>query len=147
MGLRSDFNVNEEVPRDLAVDSSGLFADLPLNFIPHPNTKDIRPVTDIQAIRQAVKILVLSNFSDRPFHPELGCNVTQYLFENADQFTALGIRDEVLRVIKEHEPRVSDPKVEIQLDADYNRLLATIIFQIRNTNINTEVSFYLDRIR
>lgn len=147
MALRSDFNVNEKVPRDLAVDSSGLFSDIPLNFIAHPNTKDIRPITDIQAIRQSVKILVLSNFADRPFHPELGCNVTQYLFENADQFTALAIRDEILRVIREHEPRVSSPKVEIELDQDQNRLLATIIFQIRNTNTNTEVSFYLDRIR
>ena len=147
MGLRSDLNVNEKVPSIATVDKSGLFADLPLDFIAHPNTKDIRPITDVQAIRQAVKILVLSNFSDRPFHPELGANVTRYLFENADQFTALGIRDEVLRIIERREPRVINPKVEVQLDQEYNRLLVTIVFQIRNTNINTEVSFYLDRIR
>jgi phage baseplate assembly protein W len=147
MGLRSDFNVNEKVPSIAAVGKSGLFADLPLDFIPHPNTKDIRPITDIQAIRQAVKILVLSNFYDRPFHPELGANVTRYLFENADQFTAIGIRDEVLRIIERREPRVTNPKVEVQLDQEYNRLLVTIVFQIRNTNTNSEVSFYLDRIR
>tara|TARA_Y100001972_G_scaffold116074_1_gene153512 strand:- start:3358 stop:3801 length:444 start_codon:yes stop_codon:yes gene_type:complete len=147
MGLRSDLNVNEKVPSIATVDKSGLFADLPLDFIAHPNTKDIRPITDIQAIRQAVKILVLSNFSDRPFHPELGANVTRYLFENADQFTAMGIRDEILRIIERREPRVNNPKVEVQLDQEFNRLLVTIVFQIRNTNINTEVSFYLDRIR
>ena len=147
MGLRSDLNVNEKVPSIAAVDKSGLFADLPLDFIAHPNTKDIRPITDIQAIRQAVKILVLSNFSDRPFHPELGANVTRYLFENADQFTAVAIRDEILRVIRRKEPRVTNPKVEVQLDEEYNRLLVTVIFQIRNTNTRTEVSFYLDRIR
>ena len=90
---------------------------------------------------------MLSNFSDRPFHPELGANVTRYLFENADQFTAMGIKDEVLRIIKRREPRVSNPKVEVQLDQEYNRLLVTIVFQIRNTNTNAEVSFYLDRIR
>ena len=147
MALRSDYNVNEKAPSVFAGDPSDLFADLPLDFIAHPNTKDIRPITDVQAIRQAVKVLVLSNFSDRPFHPELGCNVTFYLFENADQFTALAIREEILRVIKDHEPRVINPNVEIELDQEYNRLLATIVFQIRNTNINTEVSFYLDRIR
>ena len=147
MGLRSDLNVNEKVPSIATVDKSGLFADLSLDFIAHPNTKDIRPITDIQAIRQAVKILVLSNFSDRPFHPELGANVTRYLFENADQFTAMGIRDEILRIIERREPRVTNPKVEVQLDQEYNRLLVTIVFQIRNTNMNTEVSFYLDRIR
>lgn len=147
MGLRSDFNVNEKVPSIASVDRAGLFADIPLDFIPHPNTKDIRPITDIQAIRQAVKILVLSNFSDRPFHPELGANVTRYLFENPDSLTAAAIRDEILRIIRRKEPRVADPKVEVQLDEEYNRLLVTIFFQIRNTNTNTEVSFYLDRIR
>jgi len=147
MALRSDYNVNEQVPSIASVDKAGLFADLPLDFIAHPNTKDIRPITDIQAIRQAVKILVLSNFSDRPFHPELGANVTRYLFENADQFTGMGIRDEVLRIIKKQEPRVSDPKVIVELDQALNSLLVTIIFKIRNTNTDTEVSFYLDRIR
>ena len=147
MGLRSDLNVNEKVPSIASVDKSGLFADIPLDFIAHPNTKDIRPITDIQAIRQAVKILVLSNFSDRPFHPELGSNVTRYLFENPDRFTAVAIRDEILRVIRRKEPRVTNPKVEVQLDEEYNRLLVTIVFQIRNTNTRTEVSFYLDRIR
>ncbi len=147
MGLRSDFNVNEKVPTIASVGKAGLFADIPLDFIAHPNTKDIRPITDVQAIRQAVKILVLSNFADRPFHPELGANVTRYLFENPDSFTAAAIRDEILRIIKRKEPRVRNPKVEVELDEEYNRLLVTLIFQIRNTNTNTEVSFYLDRIR
>lgn len=147
MALRSDYNVNEQVPSIASVGKAGLFADLPLDFIAHPNTKDIRPITDLQAIRQAVKILVLSNFYDRPFHPELGANVTRYLFENADQFTGMAIRDEVLRIIRKQEPRVSDPKVEVELDAEYNRLLVTVIFKIRNTNTDSEVSFYLDRIR
>ena len=147
MALRSDYNVNEQVHSIASVDKAGLFADLPLDFIAHPNTKDIRPITDIQAIRQAVKILVLSNFSDRPFHPELGANVTRYLFENADQFTGMAVRDEVLRIIKKQEPRVSDPKVIVELDQALNSLLVTIIFKIRNTNTDTEVSFYLDRIR
>lgn len=147
MALGSDYNVNGEVPTLVATDQDGLFADIPLDFIAHPNTKDIRPITDINAIRQAVKILVLSNFSDRPFHPELSGNVTRYLFENADQFTAMAIKDEILKVIRKYEPRVSSPKVQVDLDMDRNALLVTIIFQIRNSNINTEVSFYLDRIR
>lgn len=147
MGARSDFNVNEQVPTSASVDVDGLFADIPINFVAHPNTRDIRPITDIQAIRQSIKILILSNYTDRPFHPELGGNVTRYLFENPSPFIALSIRDEIVRLIDRQEPRAIDPKVEIELDADRNLLLATINFRIRNTNTNTEVSFYLDRIR
>lgn len=143
--LRSDYNVDQQKP--LGVSSDILFSDIPLEFITHPNTRDIRPLTDINAVRQAVKILVLSNFTDRPFHPELGGNVTRYLFENTSKFTAIALRDEILRVIRRNEPRVTNEKVEIQLDEDRNRILVTLLFTIKLSNINTEVSFYLDRIR
>lgn len=143
--LRSDYNVDQQRP--LSVSSNVLFSDVPLEFIAHPNTRDIRPLTDINAVRQAVKILVLSNFTDRPFHPELGGNVTRYLFENTSKFTALALRDEILRVIRRNEPRVTNEKVEIQLDEDRNRILVTLLFTIKLSNTNTEVSFYLDRIR
>jgi phage baseplate assembly protein W len=143
--LRSDYNVDQIKPRDVASDA--LFSDIPLEFIVHPNTRDIRPLTDINAVRQAVKILVLSNFTDRPFHPELGGNVTRYLFENTTKFTAIALRDEILRVIQRNEPRITNEKVEIELDEDGNRLLVTLLFTIKLSNANTEVSFYLDRIR
>ena len=83
--LQTDFNVNEKKARSVA--SNVLFADIPIDFISHPQIKDIRPITDVQAVRQAVKILVLTNITDRPFRPDLGGNVTSYLFENATSFT------------------------------------------------------------
>ena len=145
--LRSDYNVNEKVPRRVSTSATGLFSDIPIEFISHPQTKDIRPITDIQAVRQAVKILVLTGITDRPFRPDLGGNVAAYLFENATQITALSIRDEIIRILDRNEPRISDTDVHIDLDPDRNQLLVTITVQIRGTQNNTEVSFYLDRIR
>ena len=145
--LRSDYNVNEKVPRRVSTSHAGLFADIPIEFISHPQTKDIRPITDIQAVRQAVKILVLTGTTDRPFRPDLGGNVAAYLFENATQITALAIRDEIIRILDRNEPRISNTDVHVDLDHDNNQLLVTITFQIRGTQNNTEVSFYLDRIR
>ena len=145
MLLRSDFNVDEKKPSN--VSSSVLYADIPLAFITHPNTLDIRPITDINAVKQAVKVLVLSNFSDRPFHPELGGNVTAYLFENTNKFTAAALRDEIHRLLRKNEPRITDVRAQIELNEGDNRLLVTILFTIKTTAVNTEVSFYLDRIR
>jgi phage baseplate assembly protein W len=89
----------------------------------------------------------LTNFSDRPFRPDLGGNVTSYLFENATEFTGLAIRDEILRVIRKNEPRVINPKVIVELDEDRNQLLVTIAFTIKLSHEQTEISFFLDRIR
>lgn len=143
--LQTDYNVNGKKPKN--VSNNNLFADIPIEFITHPQTKDIRPITDVQAIRQAVKILVLTNIVDRPFRPDLGGNVTSYLFENANSFTGIALRDEILRVLKRNEPRIGNTSVTIDLDEDRNALFVTIQFDIKQSQQNTEVSFYLDRIR
>jgi len=141
---KSDYNVNGTLPRNVVQNAYG---DIPLSFTTAPNILDIRPLTDIEAIRQSVRNLVLTNHPDRPFHPELGCSVTSKLFDNADIFTAIEIKDEILRVVSTYEPRVKDINVEIFDDIDRNSLYVTIKFSIKQANIATEVSFYLDRIR
>lgn len=141
----SDYNVNEKV--STFVGSRNLFSDIPLAFVAHPRLKDIRPITDVAAIRQAVKVLVLSNYTDRPFHPELGGNVTRYLFDNATRFTAIAIRDEIKRLLRRNETRIHNTKVMVELAEVLNRLRVTVQFTIKSSNINTEVSFFLDRIR
>ena len=74
----SDKNTDGVRPIDVA---TTLFADLALPFNLHPNTRDIRPITDLNAIRSAVKNLVLTNFGERPFHPELGTSIYDFLFD------------------------------------------------------------------
>ena len=145
MGIKSDYNVDEVRPSRVSTDN--LWADLNLSFAKHPGTQDIRPVTDIDAIKNAVKNLILTGRYERPFHPELGSGITDLLFENADQFTAIALRDEIHRVIEKHEPRVELTKVEVFDDPDRNSYAINIGFSVRSNGLATEVSFYLERIR
>ena len=124
-----------------------LYADLNLGFRLLEGTKDIRPVTDIEAIKNSIRHLILTGRGERPFHPELGSGVTDLLFENVDGFTAAALRDEIIDVVRLHEKRVDNVDAEIYDDADRNAFYVTIRFSIRQTDIPTEVSFYLDRIR
>ena len=55
------------------------YRDLPLSFIKHPGTGDVRPLNDINAVKQSVKNLILTNYGERPFAPRIGGNVTKYL--------------------------------------------------------------------
>ena len=84
-----------------------LYADIPMNLLIHPNTEDLTVLKDIDAVKQAVKNLILTNFVERPFNPNLGSNVTALLFENADPFTKLSIQEEILKVLDKYGPRVS----------------------------------------
>jgi phage baseplate assembly protein W len=140
----SDKNIDGVRPIDVV---PTLFADLSLGFNLHPNTKDIRPITDLNAVRSAVKNLVLTNFGDRPFHPEIGGNVAGLLFENADFFTADAMRTEIHRVLSRFEPRIDNVVVQVFDDIDRNAFKVNIGFNITDSSIEQEVNFYLTRIR
>ena len=123
------------------------YSDLNLAFLKHPIFADITPLGDIDAVKQSVKNLVLTNFNEKPFHPEIGGNVTSLLFEPADSFTGIAIRDEIQRVLDDYEPRINAVNIEILDDADANSYRITIGFNVIYTNIETEVSFNLQRLR
>ena len=94
-----------------------------------------------------MKNLVLSSRFDRPFHPELGCRITEMLFENATPFTAISIRQEIEQVLLEHEPRINQVDVEILDDSDRNAYVVNISFNVIADNREAEISFYLNRLR
>ena len=129
------------------VAANALYSDLDLSLSLHPTLKDIRPVTDILAVKNSVKNLILTNFSERPFQPKLGSNVTGLLFEPADQFTAIQMKKEISRLLKDHEPRINAVKVQILDDVDANAYRVTIGFNIIFSNTATDVSLALQRLR
>ena len=139
----SDYNSK----RSSNVSSTALYADLDLGLPIHPVRKDVRPTLDIQAVRNSVRNLVLTNFGERPFQRKLGSNVTALLFEPADQFTGIQMKKEIQRLLKDHEPRVNAVKIQILDDSDANAYRVTIGFNVIAYNTNTNISFALQRLR
>ena len=133
--------------RSSNVASQRLYSDLDLGLPIHPVKKDIIPLSDIRAVKNAVKNLVLTNFSERPFQPKLGSNVTALLFEPTDQFTAKQMKKEIHRLLEDHEPRINATRVQILDDADANAYRVSIEFNIVQANTQTEVDFALQRLR
>lgn len=138
---------NYSKQRSSNVAASALYSDLDLNLNLHPVKMDISPVTDIRAVRNSVKNLVLTNFGERPFQPKLGSNVTALLFEQADQFTAIMMKKEIYRLLEDHEPRINATRVEILDDADANAYRVSIEFNVIKINAQAEVEFALQRLR
>lgn len=141
----SDYNKDGVRPVNVAI--SPIYSDLDLRLF-RTGTNDISPLTDINAVKNAVKNLVLTNFNDRPYQPQLGSNVRALLFEPANAFTAYAIKEEIGRVLEEYEPRINKVVVDVTANLDSNEFLVTIQFNILTiVNSNVEVSFYLSRLR
>lgn len=124
-----------------------LYTDLPLGLQVHPNLKDVRPLRDIDAVKQSIRNLILTNYGERPFQPAIGSNITALLFEPADTLTAIAIEKEVLAVLKRYEPRVTNVTVQVFDHSDRNAYHITIGFKITFSEEEQETSFYLQRLR
>ena len=93
MAIATDKSV-ESVPVSTVSRRKG-WADLDLSLKKHPIQKDIIPLKDDKAIRNAVKNLVLTNFYERPFQHSKGANLQGLLFEPADMITAYEIKESI----------------------------------------------------
>ena len=63
--------------------------DLDLFFGKKTVSKDINKVTDIQSVKRSIRNLVLLNYYEKPFHPEIAGGGRDMLFENMTPITAL----------------------------------------------------------
>ena len=144
-GILSDYNVSGQRPTEVALPE--LFSDIPVSFTEHPIKEDILPITDIDSIKQSVKNLVLTRFYDIPFHPEIGNNTSALLFENADIFTGMALKTEVVSILEKYEKRIDKIDVEIYDMSDLNTYHLVIKFRIRNNNVFTEININLKRLR
>ena len=57
-----------------------VYADLDMNFTPHPITGDLTIKKDTDAIKQSIKNIMLTNYYERPFKPALGGGFRELLF-------------------------------------------------------------------
>lgn len=124
-----------------------LFSDIDLSFEKHPFTKDIFGKYDDNAVKSSIKNLILTRHYERPFHSEIGSNVTSLLFENSTPATTALTRQEIADVIANFEPRVEILDIDINYDTDSYNMNVTIIFKIRNTQRPITLEFTLDRTR
>ena len=123
------------------------YRDIPLSFQKHPGTGDVRPLKDIDAVKQSVKNLILTNFGDRPFQFDIGSNVTSLLFEPASGFTAQAIKTEILECLRTKEPRVNGVTVRVTDNSDRNAYVINLAYNVISLNLEVESSFYLRRLR
>ena len=129
------------------IQNARTFKDLDLNFNIHPIRKDINVHKDAYAVINSVKNLILTNFYERLFQPELGSNVRRLLFENVDNITSARLESEIEETILNFEPRVQISSITAVPDADSNAYGVTIEFFIVNNADPITINFFLERIR
>ena len=121
--------------------------DLDLSLKIHPIRKDIIPLKDDAAVKNALKNLLITNAFERPFQPALGANLRGLLFEPADAITKIALKQNIKDVITTYEPRVEVLKVEVKDESEYNSYRVLVTFLIKNIETVDAVEIVLKRLR
>ena len=129
---RNSFTVSDAENKNNSSLNSRVYSDLDLFFTKRSVDKDVNTLTNVQAIKRSVRNLVLTNFYEKPFHPEIGSGVRELLFEIASPLTSLAISQAVTDVINNYEPRASLNFVDVNAQLDNNAYDITINVSIVN---------------
>ena len=123
------------------------YKDIDLTFKPHPVTRDLIVKYDENSIKNAVKNLVLTRHYEHPFHSEIGCSISDMLFENHSPAIVVLLKTEITNIIQNFEPRVVVRDVIVDYDPDDHYINLTIIFVIRDLQKPIKLDLVLKRTR
>ena len=127
---------------------SRTFKDISLSFDPHPITKDLPVLKNVNAIRRSVRNLVQTIPGERFFNPLLGSSVYDSIFDLADFGTSSLIESEIITTIANFEPRVTNVQVRVDERYDQNNFDVTIYFDVVGQELpSQEFSFILEATR
>jgi len=132
--------------RSLVTTRSRLYKDIDLTFDNRPSG-DVYKKTDVAAVKQAVKNLLLTNWGEKPFLPRYGANLGGLLFELGDDTTEDDIRISVQSAIEIYEPRAQLLDVVVNFLPEYNSISVQVQFQILNTEEIVAVETTIARLR
>lgn len=123
------------------------FADFNLLFTAHPSTRDITLKTDEDAVKASIRNLISTNNYERPFHPEIGCQIYGLLFENLNPLTLQIMKQTVIDVIDKFEPRAVVLDVLINDSIDKNSIDVDVIFRLVNSEKPVTIKTAITRAR
>ena len=139
----SDAQGNNNITRNVRQ-----YADLDLFFGKKSSDSDISKVTDIQAVKRAVRNLVLLNHFEKPFHPEIAGGIREMLFENMTPTTSAIIARKIEDVINNFEPRARLVGVRALPDFDRNAYEIVVEFYVVNAPTElVDLTVMLERLR
>ena len=124
-----------------------IYKDFDLSFTKNPNTKDIARRVDVQAVKQALKSLLLTQYYEKPFQPNFGSPIRGLLFQPVDLVTGTNLATEIKRCIQNFEKRVVVEYVEVYPEVDQNAFRCKIFFYIRGIKNLQELGIVLERVR
>ena len=124
------------------------YRDLDLFFSKNQGNGDVNKITGVEAVKRSIRNLVLLNFYEKPFNPEIGSDVRYLLFENMSPLTSVVLARAIEDIIEDFEPRARLISVRAFPNLDRNEYEVTIEFFVVNTPTElVDMTVFLEVLR
>ena len=111
------------------------FKDISMSFETNPLNDDLVSLSDTAAIARSIRNIVFTQPGEKFFNPDFGSRISESLFENVDEVSALAIEDEIKSSIINFEPRVNLLNTNVVPNPDDNEMNVTIEYEITGIDI------------
>ena len=111
------------------------YKDLSMSFETNPLNDDLVSLSDTTAIARSIRNIVFTSPGEKFFNPDFGSRISESLFENVDEVSALAIEDEIKSSIINFEPRVNLLSTIVVPNPDDNEMNVTIEYEITGIDI------------
>ena len=114
------------------------FKDISMSFETNPLNDDLIALKNSSAIARSIRNIVFTQPGEKFFNPNFGSRVSESLFENVDNSSAIVIRDEIRNSIKNFEPRVKLLNVFVRPNSELNEMNVTIEYEIIGIDVSPQ---------
>jgi len=114
------------------------FIDVIMSFQSNPLNDDLVALKNETAIARSIRNIVFTNPGEKFFQPNFGSRISESLFENLDDISALTIQDEIEDSIRKYEPRVSLIDVTVNPNFDANQFDVVISYRIIGSEVQAQ---------
>ena len=111
------------------------FKDLSMSFKTNPLNDDLIGLKNTSAIARSLKNIVFTQPGEKFFNPDFGSRISESLFENVDDVSALAIEDEIRSSIINFEPRVNLLDVSVNPNPDDNEMNVVIQYEVTGIDV------------
>ena len=122
------------------------YSDIDIMFTAHPISGDITTKKDSDAVKGAVRNIILTNDYERPFKPNFGANLRAQLFELQGIGSKKRIASDISDALSALEPRIRNVRVTFG-EEKANSIDVRISYTIINGLGQSAVDFTVNRVR
>ena len=115
--------------------ASRKFKDLSMSFKTNPLNDDLIGLKNTSAIARSLKNIVFTQPGEKFFNQDFGSRISESLFENVDDVSALAIEDEIRSSIINFEPRVNLLDVSVNPNPDDNEMNVVIQYEVTGIDV------------